>query len=136
MSKTPKRKMLIADIEAIMHPKHPDCIINIPEKVIDEVLAKIDEMDKEMLAKETQANQLYSEVRVLQHKKYEYLDDIFFGHIDSQRMMAGGLLMENHESSEDRRRRNEEARIAREERIDTLVRILQRNKRRIEEKKR
>lgn len=131
-----QKKQLVIDFDAILHPKHPECIINIPEKTIDEVLAKIEEMDKEMLHKETEANQLRLEVRVLESKKYDYLEDVFFGHIDNDYMMAGGLCMETHESSSDRRRRNEEARIAREEYLDTLVQILIRNKHRIEEKKR
>jgi len=132
-----KKKLNInLDIDAFLHPKHPDCIINIPEKVIDEVLAKLEEMDKSIYAEHNEANKHEVAERNLISEKYDYLEDIFFGYIDSPHMMAGGLLMENHESCEDKRRRREEARIAREAELDAFIRILQRNKRRIEEKKR
>lgn len=137
MSQKSKKKLSINDImENIRHPKYPDCIIKIPEKVIDEVLAKLDEMDKEIYTEHNEANKHEVAEHNLINEKYDYLEDIFYGHIDHHSMIGGGLLMETRESSSDRRRRNEEARIAREAILDTFIRILQRNKRRIEEKKR
>jgi len=124
------------NINDIWAKKHPNCIISISEEIIDEKLSKIDKMNEEMLTKTTQASQLYSEVRVLESEKYNYIHDIFYGHDDSPPMFAGGLLSDTCESSEDRRKSDEEREICAKARLDALIDILRMNKQRIIEERR